>query len=139
MSTDPDGETASATAGGEDEGESPWADIVGPCYTVESLSRALVLSPVEVADAADDLTVLRLRTRDDVDLFPPFQVRDGCVHPHLREVLTILRRGVDDPWTWAQWLNAEVRGEPSHMSCLWSGDLGGVLRDARHVAWAWNL
>lgn len=59
MSTDPDDETASsATAGDADGGKSPWADIVGPCYTVESLSRAVALSPVEVADAADDLTVL---------------------------------------------------------------------------------
>ncbi|WP_295790634.1 hypothetical protein [uncultured Microbacterium sp.] len=84
MSPDPDGETvSSATAGGTDGGKSPWADIVGPCYTVESLSRVIGLSPVQIGEAADRLTVLRLRTADDVDLFPAFQVRDGQVCPDL--------------------------------------------------------
>ncbi len=139
MSAGPDGETSSsATVGDADEGKSPWADIVGPCYTVESLSRVLGLPPVQVGEAADKLTVLRLRTADDVDVFPAFQVRDGRVCPDLRPVLARLRSGVGDPWTWAQWLNVEVRGEPSHISRLWEGDLNGVLRDAEHTAWAWR-
>lgn len=139
MSTGPDSETASSVAaGGADEGESLWADIVGPCYTVESLSRVMGLLPAKIAEAAEKLTMLRLRTAYEVDVVPAFQVRDGRVYPNLRPVLATLRRGVDDPWTWAQWLNAEVRGEPSHMSRLWEGDLDGVLRDAGHVAWAWN-
>lgn len=139
MTAGPDGETApSETAGGTDEDRSPWAEIVGPCYTVESFGRVLGLSPAAIAEAANNLAALRLPTADDIDLFPEFQVRDGRVYPDLFPVLATLRSGVDDPWTWAQWLNTEVRGEPSHMSRLWTGDLEGVLRDAGHVAWAWS-
>ncbi len=138
MTAGRDGKTASSATAATEQDRSPWAEIVGPCYTVESLSRVLGLPPVQIGEAADKLTVLRLRTADDVDVFPAFQVRDGRVCPDLRPVLATLRSGVGDPWTWAQWLDVEVRGEPSHMSRLWAGDLEGVLRDAGQDAWAWR-
>lgn len=81
---------------------SPWAAIVGPCYTVSSLCRILGASQEAVADAAAELRLLRLLTADGLDLFPAFQVRGEQVHPDLRSVLQVLQSGIDDPWTWAQ-------------------------------------
>ncbi|KSU54829.1 hypothetical protein SAMN05216418_1806 [Microbacterium enclense] len=122
-----------------DEGAvSPWAEIVGPCHTTSSLSRVLQIDQVAVADAAAELRALRLRTADGRNLYPAFQVQDDHVHPHLQQVLLVLKSGIDDPWTWAQWLNTEMDSEPSPMSRLWAGDLSGVLRDAEHDAWAWR-
>jgi hypothetical protein len=122
-----------------DNGElSPWAAIVGPCYTVASFSRVLGVSPALVGEAAVELRVLRLRTVDGADLFPAFQVRDGHVHPHLQPVLEVLRSGIDDPWTWALWLNSPGSDGVVQMDELWEGHLAKVVRDAGHDAWAWR-
>lgn len=119
-------------------GLSPWAAIVGPCHTADSLSRELGLPRDAVSTAATELRVLRLRTADGTDIFPAFQVRGGLVQPDLRPVLENLRRGVDDPWTWAQWLNTALQDRPRPIDELWAGGLTNVLRDARHDAWAWQ-
>lgn len=88
----------------EDE-PNPWADIVGPCYTVTSMARTLGWTEAEVMEAGNDLRLLMLRTDDDVHLFPSFQLHDGKVVAGLEEVLLVLQTGVASPWTWAQWLN----------------------------------
>jgi hypothetical protein len=98
----------------------------------------LHIEQVAVADAAAELRVLRLRTADGRNLYPAFQVQDDHLHSHLREVLLVLKSGINDPWTWAQWLNTEMVTEPTPMSRLWAGDLSGVLREAEHDAWAWR-
>lgn len=117
---------------------SPWAAIVGPCYTVARFSRVLGVSPVLVCEAAVALRVLRLRTADGVDLFPAFQARDGHVYPYLQSVLETLRSGIDDPWTWALWLNTPYFNGVAQMDKLWAGQLAEVVRDAGHDAWAWR-
>jgi len=121
-----------------DEPLSPWAAIVGPCYTVASFGRTVGVSEAAVLDAATERRVLRLMAADGVDLFPVFQVRDGHVHPQLHSVLEVLRSGVDDPWTWAQWLNTPLDDDITQIEHLWAGHLSEVLRDARHDARAWN-
>lgn len=121
----------------------PWAEIIGPCYTVASLARALGWTESEVRTAAESLTILELLTDDGVLLYPAFQVWEGGVVPGLEETLHILSTGTQGRWTWAQWLNTRVNDDsgeeaPSALEQLRDGHLDDVLRDARHVAWAWS-
>lgn len=122
------------------ERPNPWAEIVGPCYTVTSMARTLGWTEAEVTKAGDELHLLRLRTDDDVDLFPAFQLHDGKVVAGLQEVLLVLQTGANDPWTWAQWLNVALPAAdpPRNITRLIEGRLDEALRDARHDAWSWN-
>jgi hypothetical protein len=116
---------------------SPWAEIVGPCFTVASFARATGMTEKDVRAGAADLSVLALTTLDGVQILPSFQVRDGRVVPRLRPILETLRGGIDDPWTWAQWLNVDAPGEDCHIDELWAGEFALTLMEARHTAWAW--
>jgi hypothetical protein len=123
----------------EPDDENPWAKIVGPCYTTVSLARELGVGTSAVSRAARELRALRLRTSDGVLLFPAFQLHEGGLMPGLAKVLTELRDGLDDPWTWAQWLVATPPGGTrSHIEDLRAGDIEGVALAARHTAWAWK-
>lgn len=127
--------TGAAEAAGE---MSPWADVVGPCYTVGTLCQVLGVSSRHLSDAGAELRLLRLPTADGVDLFPTFQVRGGQLCPGMASVLAVLRRGIDDPWTWAQWLNSPGCNGVIAVESLWKGDVGEVLRDAERDACAWR-
>ncbi|WP_150954654.1 hypothetical protein [Microbacterium testaceum] len=116
---------------------SPWASIVGPCYTSKSCADELGLTVPGLVRATQEMRALRLTTRDGIELHPSFQIRDRQLLPGLEQVLLILQTGLGDPWTWAQWLNAEVDGR-RHVNKLWAGNLEVVLREARHDAWAWR-
>lgn len=123
--------------------KSPWAEIIGPCYTTASLARALGWTEADVADAAASLRVLELTTSDDKLLYPAFQVHEGHLVAGLDEVLQVLSTGTQGTWTWAQWLNAQVNDDtgeeaPSAIEQLRAGELEDVLRDARHAAWSWS-
>lgn len=123
--------------------KNPWAEVIGPCYTRGSLARALGWTEAQVAAAATSLTVLELLTEDGVLLYPAFQVRDAQVLPGLTDVLHVLSTGTSSRWTWAQWLNTPADDEscedaPSAIEQLGAGQLGEVLLDARHTAWAWS-
>lgn len=120
-----------------------WADILGPCYTSQSIARTLGWTESQVAAAAESLQLLELRTTDDVRLYPEFQLWNGGIVDGLPEVLRVLRAGINDSWTWAQWLNTRPSGsdgidEPSSIEQLREGNLSDVLRDARHDAWSWS-
>ncbi|KJL25031.1 MULTISPECIES: hypothetical protein [Micrococcales] len=123
-----------------EEEPNPWAEIVGPCYTVTSMARTLGRTEAEVMEAGNDLSLLMLRTEDGVYLFPVFQLHDGEVVPGLREVLLTLQTGVSDSWTWAQWLNVSLpeADPPRNITRLIEGRLDEALRDARHDAWSWS-
>lgn len=123
-----------------EEQPNPWGKIVGPCYTATSMARTLGWTEAEVMDAGRDLRLLMLHTDDDVFLFPTFQLQRGKVVEGLQEVLFILQGGVDDPWTWAQWLNVALPEDdpPRNITLLYDGRLEEALRDARHDAWAWS-
>ncbi len=123
--------------------KNPWAEIIGPCYRSTSLARALGWTNDQVAEAAASLRVLELLTSDGVLLYPAFQVHDGRVIDGLAEVLQVLSSGTGGSWTWAQWLNARVDDEsgeeaPSAIEQLRARQFIDVMRDARHVAWAWS-
>ncbi|MFB4349800.1 hypothetical protein [Microbacterium sp. CR_7] len=123
-----------------EDGPTPWGEIVGPCYTVTSMARTLGWTETEVMEAGNDLRLLMLHTTDDVYLFPEFQLLDGKVVEGLTEVLNVLRTGVDDSWTWTQWLNVALPDKypRRNITLLRQGRLEEALRDARHVAWAWS-
>lgn len=104
------------------------------------MARTLGWTEVEVMEAGNDLRLLMLRTEDGVCLFPAFQLHDGKVVAGPQAVLLILQTGVDDSWTWAQWLNVALPDErpPRNITRLIDGRLRETLREARHDAWAWN-
>ncbi len=121
----------------------PWADIVGPCYTSASLARALGWTEPAVTEASESLALLKLTTSDGVELYPAFQVQGGELASGLGKVLRVLRTGVDDPWTWAQWLNTPLIDEggfvqPANIERLRQGQLADVLLEASHDAAAWR-
>jgi len=122
------------------EASNPWAEIVGPCYTVASMGRALGWTEAEVVAAGESLRLLMLRTSDDVKLFPSFQLIEGKVVEGLTEILHVLETGTASRWTWAQWLNTELPDEdpPRNIQYLYDGRLDEALRDAEHDAWAWR-
>lgn len=124
----------------EKDGLNPWAEIVGPCFTTTTLARTMGWTEAEVSEAAEALRLLRLHTDDGKSLFPAFQLHEGDVVEGLQAVLRVLRSGVDDPWTWAQWLNTETYEPHSRrpIEMLGSGQIEQALRDAHHDAWAWR-
>lgn len=123
----------------EDE-PNPWAEIVGPCFTVARFACTLGWTEAEVLQAGRDLQLLMLHTSDDALVFPAFQLHDGKPVAGLAEVLQVLKAGVQDAWTWAQWLNVALPNEepPRNITLLHEGRLEEALRNARHDAWSWN-
>lgn len=121
--------------------KTPWAETVGPCYTMASMARTLGWTEAEVLEAGRELRVLMLRTADDVYLFPAFQLQDGKIVEGLQDILLVLQTGTAGRWTWAQWLNVAVpeHDPPRNISLLYEGRLEEAIRDARHDAWAWSL
>jgi len=120
----------------------PWAEIIGPSYTSGSLQEALGIERGAVSKAVKELRLLRLETPERVNLYPAFQIREGRMAPHLRPVLEALRLGVNDPWTWAQWLNTQRRDAdgqplPRNIDRLFAGDASTVLAKARQDAATW--
>lgn len=121
--------------------KNPWAETVGPCYTMASMARTLGWTETEVLEAGRELRVLMLRTADDVYLFPAFQLHDGKIVEGLQDILLLLQTGTAGRWTWSQWLNVALpeHDPPRNISLLYEGRLEEAIRDARHDAWAWSL
>lgn len=125
----------------EAERANPWAQIVGPCYTVASMARTLGWSEIEVMEAGKNLRLLMLHTAEDTLLFPSFQLQNGKVVEGLEDVLRVLAAGTTSRWTWAQWLNVAVPEEdpPRNITLFYEGRLEEALHDARHDAWVWTF
>lgn len=138
----PTGDVARAMVERLGTAKSPWADIVGPCYTGPAFQRELGISRQAVSQGVAALRYLRVTTSDGKMLYPAFQLRGGAVVPGLDKVLRILNEGTKGTWTWAQWLNTVIQDEdgyplPRNIDRLAAGDIDGVLRDAQNVAAAW--
>lgn len=118
--------------------KSPWAKIVGPCYTAAGMADVLGWMEDEVAKDGEDLRLLVVRTSDDLDLYPAFQLHGRRVVDGLQDVLRVLRTGTAGRWTWAQFLNVALPGEQGEVDVLRAGRLEDVLRDARLEAAAWS-
>jgi hypothetical protein len=119
--------------------KSAWNTLIGPFRTLESVAELRGETIPEVrAHAADD-EILLLRTSAGDLVAPAFQFGPASeLLPSLPEVTAVLRTGVDDPWTWAQWLNSTPRPPGvSFAQRLRNGDVEGVLATARATAAAW--
>ncbi|AXL10740.1 hypothetical protein DXT68_00210 [Microbacterium foliorum] len=121
-----------------DAQSNPWAEIVGPCYTVTSMARTLGWTENEVVEAGDQLRLLMLRTDDDVLLFPAYQLHDGKIVEGLQDILLVLQTGTAGRWTWAQWLNVPLpdHDPPRNIQLLIDGRLDEAIREAEHDAWS---
>jgi hypothetical protein len=115
-----------------------WASVIGPCYLTASIARELAVTPSTVSRAARELRLLRLPTPERICLFPVFQLMDGAPVAGLQAVLRILQVAIDDPWTWAQWLNTPHSNRASNIDALKAGERDDVLLRARHDAWVWR-
>ncbi|WP_316002083.1 hypothetical protein [Microbacterium algihabitans] len=117
--------------------KSPWADIVGPCFTSGGLQQELGVGRAAISKAVREGRAIRLDTTDRRTLYPAFQVLNRALVPGLREVLPILRSSVDDAWAWAQWLNTPMLSDGGrterYIDRLAAGDVAGVAAAARHV------
>ena len=125
---------------------SPWAEIVGPCYTSGSLQKELGRGRAAISKAVAELRLLRLTTADGQTVYPAFQIVDGVAVRGMREVLTALRVGIDDEWTWAQWLNTPVPDRASgdgtgrrrrNIERMIAGEVEAVVQAAERTAASW--
>ncbi len=127
---------------------SPWVHVVGPCYTSRSLQKELNIGRAAISKAVSDLRLLRLETSDGRNVYPAFQVVDRTMVRGMRDVLNVLRQGIEDEWTWAQWLNTPVPDYAAdevasdapkrrHIDRLIAGDIDGVVRAAERTAASW--
>jgi len=122
------------------------ADAIGPCFTEESIGAALGHSAEEIATLIQGDYLLALTTSDGSVVFPAFQLDHGRTVQALPPVLRMLRKGINDPWTWALWLNstppfsADDHDAPgtSRMAQLIAGDVDGVVLAAYRAAQSWR-
>lgn len=120
------------------------ARAIGPCYTDTSVARVLHITTADVIKRRARNDLLALETADHVLVYPSLQIRSGEVVPNLRTVLRALRDGIDDPWTWALWLNSKpptVGNEAQRLSRLeqlFAGETDLVVRAARRTAYSWR-
>ena len=123
--------------------ESPWAAIIGPVYSEESVLRELGMNAVQLERAVRWSQILRLTTADGHEVYPAWQIRNGALVDGLQPVIETLRTGIEDPWTWAQWLCTPIGeveggdGVERAIDWLAAGRLAEVLRDAGHDAANW--
>jgi len=118
--------------------DAQWAELLGAVYTTPSLVGFLDVTRQAINKRAHDRSILRLVTANGQAVYPAFQfAADGQTAPRLKDVLQTLATGVDDPWTWAQWLAASDAQGVSHIDRLWAGQAAEVLVDARQTAAQW--
>jgi hypothetical protein len=90
-----------------DEGHSPWSNVIGIVYTVESLAKALKISKEAVEAKAQAGELIALRTSDGYLVFPKFQFDETLkISPELIQVWRTLSSVKADEWTLATWLMA---------------------------------
>lgn len=120
----------------------PWSDVVGPCFTDQSLSWELGVNRAWILDAVRDLRVLQITTADWIHIYPAFQVRDGHIVPGLELVLRELVHGSYSQLMWAQWLNRprDRQDGETHRRIdeLAAGQVDALVTEARHTAAAWD-
>ncbi|MCL2787360.1 MAG: hypothetical protein FWD59_02535 [Micrococcales bacterium] len=120
--------------------DSQWAELIGAVYTTAALVDFLGVTRQAINQRVHSRGILRLVTASGRAVYPAFQfAANGQTAPSLKDVLRTLATGVDDPWTWAQWLAAPDAQGVRHIDRLWAGLDAGVLLDARQTAAQWAL
>ncbi|TFC93556.1 hypothetical protein [Cryobacterium sp. TMT3-29-2] len=121
--------------------QATWESTVEPFYDGASLMRLLAISTEELDRASNAGEVLRTRTADGTDLYPSFQLNASAeLLTGLREVLTVLDPGLDDPWGDALWLTAVVRRFEGRSAAklMRMGELRPVQTAARQDRATWD-
>lgn len=125
------------------ESPSPWPEVMGACYTADSIALLLGWSPAQVAAATAGHEVFAFTTSDGVVLYPAWQIHHGTVVPGLGAVLRTLKTGFDSPLMWAAWLRSPLGDDGAcsrrtRLDALTRGATAAVLRDAEHTAAVWR-
>jgi hypothetical protein len=116
-----------------------WDDAVGPVYRTDTVAKLLGVSKQAVSQRAERLSLLRLKTSDGFAIYPVFQFgEDGQPVRGLRMVLRCLASGVDDPFTWAIWLNSPAGQGGTFAELLKQGRARDVVAQAKADASAWS-
>jgi len=116
-----------------------WREVVGPVYTSQGLQKWLGITRQAISQHAQSRRFLRLITADGVSVFPSFQFDDeGQYLPHAKDVLDALAQGIDDPWTWATWLNTPDNEGQTYADRMRAGQWQLVCEHARDDAAAWS-
>ncbi|MFD1846447.1 hypothetical protein [Arthrobacter flavus] len=131
-----------ATQVSREQSENRLAQKVGPFYDAEGVLNWLGVSRQAIHKRRGARTILGCRTADGRFIYPVWQFQnDGRLLARLPEVLKVLAAGIDDPWTWALWLQSAVDEELDGKTVTqWlrdGGDVEPVLRLARNDAAAW--
>lgn len=125
--------------------DGPWGPAIGPVYRTDQV-RALLggVSRQALNDRVKRNTLLALKTRDGVTVYPAWQFADGQVLPGLAEVLKVFvadeHGEIVDSWTLASWLRTgldELDGG-SVADRLLSGDADAARQAAAHAAARWS-
>ena len=119
------------------------AQVIGPCYTPTAIARVLGHDVEQILELTDGCCILALTTADDEVVYPAFQVHNGGIVRGLPPILRALRRGIDDPWTWALWLQAATPSLGRHrargrMEELIDGEFDRVFTAAVRSADSWR-
>jgi len=108
------------------------APVAGHARLFEALESRLGNWTFADGESVDDLA-------DRMVAAIPGVATDGQTVPSLKDVLRTLATGVNDPWTWAQWLAAPDTRAVRHIDRLWAGLDAEVLYHARQAAAQWAL
>lgn len=118
----------------------PWDEQIGPFYSTQKLMDILGCSRQAINDRVHRSTLLALRTRDDVLVYPMWQFEGDHVVAGLGDVLALFRGSSVDAWLLASWLRAPQTslGERSVVDWLIAGyDVARVLELARAAKSRW--
>ncbi len=86
--------------------KSPWADAIGPLYTVEAAAVETGMTVTGVQDAIDARALLAIESAEGQRLLPVVQFdMEGRPVPGLRWILSRLGADMMDPYMVAAWLN----------------------------------
>lgn len=125
--------------------DGPWGPAIGPVYRTDQI-RVLLggVSRQALSDRVKRSTLLALKTRDGVNVYPSWQFAEGRVRPGLADVLKVFAADehgeIVDGWTLASWLRtglAELDGD-SVADRLLAGEVAAARQAAVHAAARWS-
>ncbi len=103
--------------------EGPWAELLGPVYTTETLRSRLGCSRQAVESRRKAGTLLAAQTSDGHWIYPASQFRsDGSVPVALVQAARVLRQATADPWTVLSWLASRRERDCSPIEVFVGGD-----------------
>lgn len=127
------------------EFDGPWGPAIGPVYRTEQV-RALLggVSRQALSDRVKRSTLLALKTRDVVTVYPAWQFSEGQVLSGLPQVLKLFAADehgeIVDAWSLASWLRASLDelGGDSVSGRLRAGEQEAAVAAARSAAARWS-